>query len=338
MTLSIRREGDIDPAPLAGRRIGILGYGNQGRAQALNLRDAGSAVRVGLREGSASRARASADGIDCGSLAEVSRWADIVAVLVPDEAQPAVLAAAGLAGDEGAAGKAIGFAHGFNVAYGQVAIPSRAAVFLVAPCAPGDRVREAFVRGGGVFAYVAVGQDPGGGTLDLALAYARALGCARAGVMVTTFRAETEVDLFGEQAVLCGGLHALLTAAFDTLVEAGYPPELAYLECHHQLVWLAATVHAEGIAGTRRRISTTALYGDLTRGPRVIGEPSRTALRAILEEIRDGRFAREFLAERAAGGPRTQEELRRMDGHPMEEVGRSLRSSSPAARAGLGPS
>jgi ketol-acid reductoisomerase len=196
-------------------------------------------------------------------------------------------------------------------------------------------MREAYARGGGVFAYVAVHQDPDGRARDLALAYARALGCGRAGVFFTTFRTETEVDLFGEQAVLCGGMHALLTAAFDVLIEAGYPPEMAYLECHHQLVWLAATVHAEGIAGTRRRISSTALYGDLTRGPQVIGEPSREALRSLLADIRSGGFAREFLAEMGEGGGsagdgkgggKIQEELKRMDAHPMEEVGRRLRA------------
>jgi ketol-acid reductoisomerase len=199
-------------------------------------------------------------------------------------------------------------------------------------------MREAYLTGGGVFAYVAVEQDPDGHTRDLALAYARALGCGRAGVLLTTFRDETEVDLFGEQSVLCGGLHALLTAAFETLVEAGYPPELAYMECHHQLIYLASTVQAEGIAGTRRRISSTALYGDLTRGPRVVGEPSRKEMKAILAEIRSGAFAREFLAEMAAGGKRLHAELKRLEGHPMEEVGGRLRAMSrtPAHGRGIG--
>jgi ketol-acid reductoisomerase len=276
---------------------------------------------------------ATADGVATATVGEVAGWADIVMLLVPEEHQRSLLVEAA-AGGGLAAGKTIGFAHGFNVTYGQVELPAEVGVFLVAPCATGERLREAFVKGGGVFAYVAVHQDPGGHTRPLALAYARALGCARAGVLVTTFQDETEVDLFGEQAVLCGGMHALLTAAFDTLVEAGYPPEMAYLECHHQLIYLASTVHAEGIAGTRRRISSTALYGDLTRGPRVVGEPTRSALRSLLAEIRSGSFAQEFLTEMAGGGEWIHKELRRLDGQPMEEVGDRLRAMSRAQAAG----
>jgi ketol-acid reductoisomerase len=331
MSLAILWEKDIDGAPLAGLRVGILGYGNQGRAHAQNLRDAGVDVRVGLRPKSASLSRTAADGLLTSTPAEVARWADVLMVLVPDEEQPALLAA--IAGDLAAGrGRAIGFAHGFNVTYERLALPPAAGVFLVAPCAPGERLRAAYVRGGGVFAYVAVAQDPDGRTRDLALAYARALGCARAGVLVTTFRLETEVDLFGEQAVLCGGLHALLTAAYDALVAAGYPPEMAYLECHDQLVWLAATVQAEGITGTRRRISSTALYGDLTRGERVIGEEAREGMRAMLDEIRSGEFARELGAEIAAGRPRIRAELARRDALPMEEIGRKLRAWRAAGR------
>lgn len=329
MSLAILWEGDIDPAPLVGLRVGILGYGNQGRAHARNLHDARVNVRVGLRAGSVSRARAAADGLESATPGEVARWADILMVLVPDEEQPALLAA--IAGDL-ALGRVqgIGFAHGFNVTYERVALPPACGVFLVAPCAPGDRLREAYVRGGGVFAYVAVAQDPGGRTREMALAYARALGCARAGVLMTSFRLETEVDLFGEQAVLCGGLHALLTAAFDTLVAAGYPPEMAYLECHDQIAWLAATVRAEGVAGTRRRISSTALFGDLTRGSRVIGAAAREGMQALLAEIRSGEFAREFVLDMAAGKPRIRGELARLDAHPMEEVGRRLRAARAA--------
>jgi len=332
MTLPFLWEGDIDGKPLAGRRVGILGYGNQGRAQALNLRDSGVAVRVGLRSGSRTRFAATADGLACATVGEVAAWADTLMFLIPEEHHRSVLVEAA-AGGGLAPGKVVGFAHGFNVTYGQVELPPEVGVFLVAPCSTGERLREAFVKGGGVFAYVAVHQDPGGHTRPLALAYARALGCARAGVLVTTFQAETEVDLFGEQAVLCGGMHALLTAAFDTLVEAGYPPEMAYLECHHQLTYLASTVHAEGIAGTRRRISSTALYGDLSRGPRVVGEPARTALRSLLAEIRSGSFAREFLTEMAGGGVWMREKLQRLEAHPMEEVGDRLRALSRAAAA-----
>jgi ketol-acid reductoisomerase len=325
-------EGDIDPAPLAGRRVGIFGYGNQGRAQALNLHDQGIAVRVGLRPGSSSFARAEADRIPAHPALEVASWADVLVLLVPDEHQAHLLQELGPVLGTGE-GRALGFAHGFSITFGGLEPPSAMGVFLVAPCAPGARMREAFERGGGVFAYVAVDNDPPGShTEALALAYARALGCARAGVLRTSFRAEAEVDLFGEQAVLCGGMHALLKAAFDTLVEAGYPPEMAYLECHDQLVWLAASVHAEGIAGTRRRISSTALYGDLTRGPRIIGPESRAALEAILAEIRSGGFAAEFLDEMAAGQPRIKTALETADRLPMEEVGRRLRRR--AARQG----
>jgi ketol-acid reductoisomerase len=325
MSLAILWERDIDPAPLHDRKVGILGYGNQGRAQAQNLRDSGIRVEVGLRAGSASSERATADGIVTALPEDVVRWADIVMLLVPDEQQPALLADLASAWVDGGRGKAIGFAHGFNVTYERVRLPSAAQVFLVAPCAPGEQLREAFLRGGGVFAYAAVAGDSGGGTLDLALAYARALGCARAGVLVTTFRDETEVDLFGEQAVLCGGMHALLAAAFDTLVAAGYPPEMAYLECQDQLVWLAATVHDHGIAGTRRRISSTALYGDLSRGPRIVGERVRKVLAELLAEIRSGEFAREFEGEMASGGERVRAALAGADTRLMEEVGRRLR-------------
>ncbi len=331
MSRPILRDRDIDPAALAGLKIGILGYGNQGRAQALNLRDTGCAVRVGLRAGSASHARAAADGIESATPAQATRWADLLMVLVPDEEQPALLGAlAGELGERTGRRRAVGFAHGFNVTYDRVTLPPSAGVFLVAPCAPGERLREAYGRGGGVFAYVAVAHDPDGRTREIALAYARALGCARAGVLETTFREETEVDLFGEQAVLCGGLHALLTAAFDTLVAAGYPPEMAYLECHDQIAWLASTVRTAGIAGTRRRISSTALFGDLSRGPRVIGAPARAEMESLLAEIRSGAFARDFLAEMAAGRPRTGTELARLDAHPMEEVGRRLRAAREA--------
>ncbi len=274
-----------------------------------------------------------------GPAQDVAGWADVWMLLVPDEHQPALLAELTPAMAGPSEDHAIGFAHGFNVTYDRVRLPPRAGVFLVAPCAPGARMREAYVRGGGVFAYVATLAGPERAASEpLALAYARALGCGRAGVWRTTFQIETEIDLFGEQAVLCGGLHALLTAAYDTLADAGYPPEMAYLECHHQIVWLAASVHAEGIAGTRRRISSTALYGDLTRGPRILGPESRRALRGILDEIRDGRFAAEFLAAMEGGGAPVREALERADRHPMEAIGRRLREPAAGpANAGRGP-
>jgi ketol-acid reductoisomerase len=260
-------------------------------------------------------------------------------LLVPDEHQPELLDTLTPVIEPG---DAIGFAHGFNVTHDRVRIPAGAGAFLVAPCAPGARLREAFAAGDGVFAYVATreGDDE---YLPLGLAYARAIGSARAGVLVTSFREETEVDLFGEQAVLCGGMHALLTAACDTLIEAGYSPEMAYLECVHQLVWLAATVQREGIGGTRRLISTTALYGDLTRGPRVVGEASRRAMQEMLEEIRSGAFADEFIAG-TRDPAALKSELERSGEHPIEEAGRTLRArlvrgreagSHPPTRSGV---
>ena len=314
-------ETDIDASVLLGRRIAVLGYGSQGRAQALSLRDGGWSVRVGVRAGGPSEARAREDGIDHGDPLEVARWGNVVMMLVPDEHQPALLDCVAAALEPG---DAVGFAHGFNVTYDRAVFPAGVRVFLVAPCAPGARLREAFEAGKGVFAYVAV-RDGDDDTLPLALAYALAIGCARAGVLTTTFREETEVDLFGEQAVLCGGLHALLTAGYETLVDAGYSAEMAYLETLHQIVWLAATIQREGIAGTRRLISSTARYGDVTRGSRIIGAESKQAFRDLLEEIRSGAFADEFSNESRRGFADLRRNLERLDRHPMEEVGSRLR-------------
>jgi ketol-acid reductoisomerase len=315
-------DADIDRQVLEGRRIGILGFGNQGRAQALCLRDGGHAVRIGARPGGDSSHRAARAGFRVGPLPEVARWANVILLLVPDEVQPELLATIAAALEPG---DAVGFAHGVTVAFDLGRVPPGVGVFLVAPCAPGDRLRDAYVRGEGVFAYVATREEDAH-DLPLALAYAAAIGCGRAGVVVTTIRREAEVDLFGEQAVLCGGMHALLLAACDTLIEAGVEPELAYLECVHQLVWLAATVQRHGITGTRRRISTTARYGDVTRGPRVINDGSRAALRGMLEEIQSGSFVEEFLAAGRRGFPAVLEEIERLEEHPIEVIGRRLRA------------
>lgn len=302
-----------------GEKVAILGYGNQGAAHALNLRDSGANVIVGARSGHGAEARARAAGFDVRSLAAAAAAARIVAVLLPDDAVPQLWAEIGpaLAADAG-----VVFAHGFNLLYGELAFPAGADVVLVAPTGPGRVLRQVYERDDGLPAYLAVHRDGTGGAWALAERYAGWLGCARARLWRTTVREETEVDLFGEQAVLCGGMNALVRSAFEVLVENGYSPEIAYLECVHQLKFLADLLHERGVAGLRQGISGTALYGDLTRGQRVIGEPTRREMRAMLEEIRSGAFARELAAEVAAGRPTVRRELDAAAAHPMEEARR----------------
>src|SRR5881396_1051822 len=271
--------------PLGGVTVAVLGFGNQGEAQALNLRDAGITVIVGARPGGAGEARARAAGFETLPLAEAVRRAGVCAVLLPDEAMPGVWTeiAAALKSDAG-----LVFAHGFDLLYEDLAFPARADVVLVSPTGPGRVLRELAIRGEGLPAYLAVHRDGSGRAWDLAERYATALGCHRARLWRTTVREETEVDLFGEQAVLCGGMNALVTAAFEVLVARGYSPEIAYLECVHQLKYLADLLHERGPAGFRAGISGTALFGAMTRGPRVVGQASRDEMKAILEEIRSG--------------------------------------------------
>ncbi len=295
--------------------VAILGFGNQGAAHALNLRDAGVPVIVGARPGRGAHARAQALGFDVFTLAEAVARARVVALLLPDEVAPAVWqqVGAGLAADA-----AVIFAHGFNLLYGALVFPKGADVVLVSPTGPGRVLRSEYEAGRGLPAYLAVHQDGTGRAWDRANAYAAALGCARARLWPTTVREETEVDLFGEQAVLCGGMNALVTAAFETLTEAGFSPEIAYLECIHQLKYLADLLHEKGVSGMRSGISGTACYGDVTRGPRVIGEDSRAQMRAMLAEIRSGDFAREWGAEAASGRPRLDAALKASAAHPLE--------------------
>ena len=297
--------------------VAIVGFGNQGEAQALNLRDAGVTVTVGARPERPAAARARALGFEVRTPIEALRQARVAALLLPDEVVPALwpeLCAALPAGGT------LVFAHGFNLLYSDLKTPGACDVVLVAPLGPGRVLRAAFERGERLPAYTAVHQDASAGAWALAEAYASAIGCAP--LLRTTVREETEADLFGEQAVLCGGMNALVTAAFETMVAAGTRPEVAYLECVHQLRYLAELLNERGVAGLRRSISGTALYGDLTRGRRVIGEPSRAAMRALLEEIRSGAFAREWAAEAAAGGPRLAGEVARAAAHPIEEARR----------------
>jgi ketol-acid reductoisomerase len=305
--------------PLSGATVAILGFGNQGEAQALNLRDSGVAVVVGARRDGPSDARARALGFDVLELAEAARRATVCAVLLPDEATPALwpAIAAALAPEAG-----LVFAHGFNLLYRDLAFSARADVVLVSPTGPGRVLRAVYERGQGLPAYLAVHRDASGSAWSLAEAYATGLGSARARLWRTTVGEETEVDLFGEQAVLCGGMNALVTAAFETLVARGYSPEIAYLECVHQLKYLADLLHERGVAGMRRGISGTALFGDLTRGPRVIGKASRDAMDQVIEEIRSGAFAREWIEAMERGDDWLAAAAAKAARHPIEEARR----------------
>lgn len=296
-----------------GGTVAVLGFGNQGEAQALNLRDAGVRVIVGARPGREAEKRARENRFEVFDLPEAAVRASVIAVLIPDEAVAlAWPAIASSARNEAA----FVFAHGFNLLYAEPSFGKRQDVVLVSPTAPGRVLRAVRDAGNHLPAYIAVHRDPGGLAWDLASQYAAAIGCAP--LWRTTVREETEVDLFGEQAVLCGGMNALVRAAFEALVERGYSPAIAYLECVHQLKYLADLLHERGIAGMRRGISGTALYGDLTRGPRVIGPASRSAMREILDEVQSGAFAREWLAEVRAGRKTLEAELRSRDSHPIE--------------------
>jgi ketol-acid reductoisomerase len=323
MTAKIYYEDNANPQSLDGKRIAVLGYGSQGRAHALNLRDSGHDVVVGLRKDSSSWTDAENDGVNVTSVNEAVADADVVAVLLPDQHQSAAYADAiepNLRPDA-----TLLFAHGFSIHFGQVRPPSHNDVVMIAPKAPGPLVRRTFEEGRGTPALVAVHRDASGGALELALAYARGLGCTRAGVIETTFAEETETDLFGEQAVLCGGTSRLIQAGFETLVEAGYQPEIAYFECLHELKLIVDLLYEGGFTHMRRAISDTAEYGDLTRGRKVVTDETVTAMRAILDDVRSGEFAREWVLENRAGTPVLDAERRRQSEHPIEEVGSGLR-------------
>jgi ketol-acid reductoisomerase len=329
---SIYYEKDADAGLIASRRVAVIGYGSQGHAHALNLKDSGVDVRVGLREGSSSRAKAEAAGLPVKSIAEATSEADLVMILLPDTEQKAVYEAE--IEPNLADGDALFFAHGFNIRFGQVRPPAGVDVGMVAPKGPGHLVRRTFESGGGVPALIAVSQDASGKAQALALAYAHAIGATRAGVLETTFEEETETDLFGEQVVLCGGITELVMAGYETLVNAGYQPESAYFECLHELKLIVDLMYENGISGMRFSISDTAEYGDLTRGPRIINAETRAEMARILEEIRDGSFAEEWIAENRAGRPRFNELRRKGQEHPIEEVGANLRAMMPWIAAG----
>src|SRR5438552_11985862 len=325
--MNIYHDRDATLAPLQGKKIAILGYGSQGHAHALNLRDSGMDVRVGLRADSASRKKAEAAGLRVVDTATAAREADVVMMLVPDEQGAEIYE-----GDVGPglrAGKFLAFGHGFNIHYKKIVPPADVNVFMVAPKGPGHLVRSEYQKGRGVPCLLAIAQDASGDTQQVGLAYAKAIGGTRAGVLETTFKEETETDLFGEQAVLCGGLTELIRAGFETLVEAGYAPEMAYFECCHKVKLIVDLIYEGGIANMRYSISNTAEYGDYSRGPRLVDEHVRAEMKKILGDIQSGRFAREWVLENTAGQPSFKALRRRAAEHPIEEVGEKLRAMMP---------
>jgi ketol-acid reductoisomerase len=314
---------DADLSKLEGKTVAVLGYGSQGHAHALNLNDSGVDVVVGLREGSASADKAAADGLKVHSIADAASEGDIVMILLPDEKQGEIYESE--IRDGIAPGDLLMFAHGFSIHYGQVEPGPEVGVGMVAPKGPGHLVRRQFLEGNGVPGLIAVQQDAGGQARELVLAYAKGIGCTRAGVIETTFKDETETDLFGEQAVLCGGVTELVRAGYETLVEAGYDPRLAYFECLHELKLIVDLMYEKGITGMRYSISNTAEYGDLTRGKKVIDEPTRQAMKKILADIQSGDFAREWIAENRAGQENFQRLREEQKGHQIEREGQELR-------------
>ncbi|ANZ38249.1 ketol-acid reductoisomerase [Lentzea guizhouensis] len=323
MSVEIFYDDDADLSIIQDRKVAVIGYGSQGHAHALSLRDSGVEVRIGLQEGSKSRAKAEEEGLEVGTPSEVSAWADVIMILAPDTAQRHIYA------NEIAAnlkeGDAIFFGHGFNIRYGLITAPSGVDVAMVAPKGPGHLVRRQFVDGKGVPALIAVEQDASGNAQALALSYAKGIGGTRAGVIKTTFKEETETDLFGEQAVLCGGASALVQAGFEVLTEAGYAPEVAYFECLHELKLIVDLMYEGGIARMRYSISDTAEFGDLTRGPRVITPAVKEEMKKILGEIQDGTFANEWVAEDDNGRANYKKLQQEGENHPIEATGKKLR-------------
>ncbi len=316
-------DDDADLGRLDGKTVAIIGYGSQGHAHALNLKDSGVNVVVGLRPDSGSVAKAREAGLEVLDPAEAAKKGDVVMILVPDELQGDLFREELAAGIE--PGNALVFAHGFSVHFGQIVPPEGVDCFLVAPKGPGHLVRRQYVEGMGVPGLIAIAQDATGSARDLALAYAKGIGCTRAGVIETSFAEETETDLFGEQVVLCGGLSELVRAGFETLVDAGYQPEMAYFECLHELKLIVDLIYEKGISGMRYSISNTAEYGDISRGPRIITDETRAEMKKILGEIQTGQFAKEWLLENKVGRPAFRAVGRRQSEHQIEEVGKRLR-------------
>jgi ketol-acid reductoisomerase len=326
---------DADPSLIRDKQVAVVGYGSQGHAHALNLHDSGVDVAVGLRPGSSSRSKAEDQGLTVMNIDEAAAWGDVVMLLIPDQHQKDVYEAK--IADHMAPGTALGFGHGFNIHYDRIEPPAEVDVFMVAPKSPGHLVRRTYTDGSGVPCLAAVAQDPSGGAMALALSYADALGGTHAGVIETTFKDETETDLFGEQAVLCGGSQALIQASFETLVDAGYPPELAYFECLHELKLIVDLYYEGGLEYMNHSVSDTAEYGNHTRGPRVIDDAVREEMQDILDEIQSGEFADEWIEEYEEGAPRLTEEREALEEHPIEQVGQKLRGMMPWLDGGEAP-
>src|SRR3954466_1989903 len=323
MTVNIYYDDDADLSLIQGKKVAVIGYGSQGHAHSLSLRDSGVEVRIGLQPGSRSRAKAEAEGLTVGTPAEVSEWADVVMMLAPDQHQRKLYAEE--IAPHMTPGKALGFGHGFNIRFGYIEAPEGVDVFMVAPKGPGHLVRREYVDGRGVPVLVAVEEDASGKAWDLALSWAKGIGGLRAGGIKTTFTEETETDLFGEQAVLCGGASQLIQYGFETLTEAGYQPEVAYFEVLHELKLIVDLMYEGGIAKQRWSVSDTAEYGDYVSGPRVIDPRVKENMQTILREIQDGSFAARFIADQDAGAPEFKALRAKGEQHPIEATGRQLR-------------
>lgn len=324
MPAKIYYDQDADLSLLRGKKIAIVGYGSQGHAHALNLKDSGQEVVVGLYEGSRSWAKAEKDGLRVATVADAARAADIVMILLPDQVHRAVFEES--VRPAMTRGKTLMVAHGFSIHFNQIVSPPGVDVSMIAPKAPGHVMRDLFVQGPGVPGLLAVQQDVSGRARDVALAYGKGVGCTRAGVIETTFKEETETDLFGEQTVLCGGVSALIKAGFETLVEAGYQPEVAYFECLHEMKLIVDLIYQGGLAYMRYSVSDTAEYGDYSRGPRVVSDEVRAEMRKILREIQAGQFAREWVLENQANRASFLAQRRVEADHQIEEVGKRLRA------------
>ncbi|MFQ5585934.1 MAG: ketol-acid reductoisomerase [Thermodesulfobacteriota bacterium] len=330
--MQVYYDKDVNLEIIRGKKVAVIGYGSQGHAHSQNLKESGVDVVVGLRRGSGSWKKAEGAGLSVKEVGQAVSGADVIMILIPDEMQGDTFRDE--IGPNLKKGAYLAFAHGFNIHFGQIVPDKDTNVFMVAPKGPGHLVRHEYARGNGVPTLVAVHQDPGGDTKEVALSYAGAIGGGRAGIIETNFKDETETDLFGEQAVLCGGVTALITAGYETLVEAGYPEEMAYFECLHELKLIVDLIYEGGISNMRYSISTTARYGDLTRGPRIVTDETKKEMKRILDEIQSGAFAREWMVENRVNRPVFTALNRKGDEHPIEAVGAKLRQMMPWLKKG----